>query len=108
MKQFEQKQERILTREEVLSLISKHAEQFTVTDERRDEAGVYYLETQTPEVADKPGHYTSYIYQRKGKFERNAVSRTTTLEAIYYADGRHVEGDIISELDPDTNEWVEQ
>lgn len=104
MNQFEQKQERIPTREEVLDLIRRRAEGCTVLVERSDERGMYYLEAKSPET--KPGYYTVYVYLRKGTFPNGSFTPITRLMAEEYTHGSVDSGDDIAELDPATNEWV--
>jgi len=94
--------ERPLTREEVLTALSRHAETFTVQRELSDANGIYLLEVTLP--GEKPGEVSEYRYQRKGVFGPNQTT-TTHIAVAYYEGEMPVGGKTLANYDEKTGLW---
>ena len=102
---FERKQERILTREEVIEVISRYVENFTLVRELTDEQGLYLLEAQ---IDGKEKRETiQYMYMRKGRFPNHNETAETAINVVYYQDGIPVGGDNVAVFNDETGEWKE-
>ncbi|KKP64942.1 MAG: hypothetical protein UR62_C0003G0021 [Candidatus Nomurabacteria bacterium GW2011_GWF2_35_12] len=94
--------EKILTKEEVLRVISRFLENSTVTRELSDDKGLYLLETQVAEEEQK--EIIEYQYMRKGRFGKNQSS-DTSIYIVYYQNGVPTGGNIVAIYNPKTEEW---
>ena len=97
---IEKGQERIPSREEVLEIIFRHAENAVLVQELSDDQGLYLLEAKV-EVG-KPGEFIEYLYMRKGDFPNKNSSSETTIFMMYYKNGEYVTGWNIAEYKSDT------
>lgn len=95
----EQNQERIPSREEIVSELHNRCEEFEVERELADTEGVYLLEVMS---SDKSKRYT---YQRKGLFTGKIESAGTTIRSEDMDDGY---SRTIADYDPITGNWVDQ
>jgi len=102
---FEKGPEKILTKEEVLEIISRFAENIIPVRELSDEQGLYLLEVSVP--SEKVGEVTQYEYMRKGKFPNNNESLLTVIHVVYYENGIPVGGNDIANYNSETGEWEE-
>ena len=95
--------ERILTKEEVMEVISRYAENATLIRELSDEQGLYLLEVKID--SEKPGEMTLYRYSRKGIFQNHNEASETALHIVWYQDEIPIGGDKIAVYNPETGEW---
>lgn len=106
---FEAGPERIPTKEEVMGIIARHAENATFVLERTDEQGIYYLEARCP--GEKPGEFNEYTYTRKGAFpgaKHGNQARISTITIVYYdKDGVPVSGTQIADYNHSSQQWEE-
>ena len=95
--------ERIPTREEILDIIVRHEEKYTVGRELFDEKGLYLLEIKV-EVKEA-GETIEYQYIRKGEFPNKVASLGTTINILYFENGIPVGGHDIANYNSETGEW---
>jgi hypothetical protein len=109
---FEKAPERIPTQEEILEVIGRFAENYSVELVKADEHGPYLIDA----IVEDPntGEITEYKYQRKGGFRadgKNNGSLETAIDAYFYADregcknGDAMGAKAISVFDSETGEW---
>ena len=96
--------ERIPTREEILDIIGRHAEKYTVGRELFDGKGLYLLEIKV-EVKEA-GETIEYQYIRKGEFPNKVASLGTTINVLYFdKDGIPCTSNTIAVYNNQTEEW---
>lgn len=95
--------EKIPTKEEVMDIISRYAENPTLVRELSDEKGLYFIETKT-EGKDL-GESTEFRYTRKGVFPNHIESSVSVVHRIDYKDEEPFWGVNIEEFDEKTNSW---
>ena len=103
--QFETAPEKIPTKDEVLEVIARFAENSTFVRELSDARGIYLLETKIE--GKEPGEIIQYEYMRKGRHGNNNESSETAIHRMYYQDEMPVGGDKIAVYRPDTSSWEE-
>lgn len=79
--------EKIHSKEEILAVILPSIESpYAITDERRDEKGIYMLELTVE--GESPGEKIVYNYTRAGRHEKNVAASVDYIEVTSYsADG---------------------
>lgn len=97
--------ERILTKAEVIEIITRYAENATLVRELSDEQGLYLLEAKIK--GKKPGEIIQYQYMRRGIFPNHNEASETALHVVYYQDEMPVGGDKIAVYKSETGEWKE-
>lgn len=97
--------ERILTKEEVMEVIARYAENTTFVRELSDEQGLYLLEVKIE--GKKSGEIIQYEYMRKGRFPNHNEASETAVCVVYYKDEVPMGGDKIAVYNPETGEWEE-
>lgn len=97
--------ERILSKEEVMEVISRYAENAEMVRELSDEQGLYLLEVKVP--GEKEGETTQYEYMRKGRFPNHNEASETALHKVYYDGEMPVGGDKVAIYNPETGEWTD-
>ena len=102
---IEKGHERILTKEEVMEVIVRYAENTTFVRELSDEQGLYLLEVKIE--GKKQGDSIQYQYMRKGIFPNHNEALETALHVVYYQDEMPVGGDKIAVYKTETGEWEE-
>ena len=100
---FEAGPEQIPTREEVVGVIERFAENSIFVRELSDEQGLYLLEVEVG--GDKPGETIGYEYIRQGQFSNNVGSTETVIHIVYYEDGVPVGGHNIANYNSGTRMW---
>ncbi len=95
--------ETILNKEEVLSVISRFAENAEFVRELSDEQGLYLLEVKVP--GEKPGEITQYEYMRKGIFPNQNQSSETAIHKVYYENDTPVGGEKVAFYSLETGAW---
>ena len=100
---FEGGPEHIPTKEEVMAVIGRFAENPVFVRELSDEQGIYLLELKTE--GEKPGETTRYVYVRKGSFSTGERSSGTVIYVAYYKDEVPLGGHDISNFDYDSGRW---
>ena len=95
--------ERIPTREEILDVIGRHAEKYTVGRELFDEKGLYLFEIKVE--GKETTEITEYQYMRKGIFPNHNESLETTIHVVYFENGIPVGGHDIANYNSETGEW---
>lgn len=103
--QFEKGPERIPTKDEVMEVISRFAENTVPVRELSDEQGLYLLEVKIE--GQNPGETTQYEYMRKGQFADGNQSLGTVIHVVFYEDGVPCGGNDVANYNPETGEWVE-
>ncbi|HEY5587925.1 MAG TPA: hypothetical protein VIK86_03100 [Candidatus Paceibacterota bacterium] len=101
---IEKNHEKILTKVEVLEVMSRLAENVTFVRELSDDQGLYLLEVKVE--GKKPSEIIEYMYIRKGKFPKRNESLATTIFVTYYEDGMPISGYNIANYKSESNEWV--
>ena len=105
--QTERGPERILTKEEVMEVIGRYAENAEVTEEILDEEGLLFRLTAKSE-GKNPGESNEYEYMRKGRIPNGGGGTTkTSIEVVYYVDGKPVSGETVANYDNETGKWEE-
>ncbi|MES2023591.1 MAG: hypothetical protein V4439_02820 [Patescibacteria group bacterium] len=99
---FEGEHERIPTKNEVMEVMSRIAENATFVRELSDNQGLYLLEVKID--GKEPGETIEYQYMRKGRFGKNQSS-DTSVSATYYQDEIPISGEMIVVYNPETNQW---
>ena len=89
--------ERLPTRDEVLEVIGKLAENAQVVRELSDERGLYLLEAEV--AGEKPGEIIEYGYLRKGQSPGHPNAAETAIHLTYYQDGMPTGGYRVAYLD---------
>ncbi len=97
--------ERIPTRDEVMEVISRLAENSTVVRELTDEQGLYLLEANIE--GEEEGEVIQYQYMRKGRFPDNKSASDTGVCVVYFQGGVFVSGTTVAKYNPETGEWRE-
>jgi hypothetical protein len=100
---FEKGPERILTKEEVMRVMSRFLENPVLTRELSNAQGLYLLEVQVN--GKEPGEVIEYQYMRKGAFPNQNREVETSICAYYYQDGVPISGETIAVYKSETNEW---
>lgn len=100
---IESKEEKILSSQEVLDVLSLFVEGYTLGRELSDERGVYLREVELE--GEKVGETIEYQYMRKGNHGKQNASTETAISAIYYDDGIPVGGKRVAILNEETGEW---
>ena len=95
--------ERIPAREEILDIIGRHEEKYTVGRELFDEKGLYLLEIKVE--GKETTETTEYQYMRKGIFSNHNESLETTIHVVYFENGIPVGGHDIANYNSETGEW---
>ncbi len=103
--QTEKSPERIFTKEEVMEIISRYAENAVVVRELSNEQGLYLLEAEIK--GEKTGETTQYMYMREGIFPNHNEASETAIHVVYYQDEMPVGGDKIAVYKPERAEWEE-
>jgi len=101
---IEKNHEKILTKVEVLEVMSRLAENATFVRELSDNQGLYLLEVKVE--GKKPGEIIEYMYIRKGKFPNRNESLTTTIFVTYYEDEMPISGYNIANYKSESGEWL--
>jgi len=102
---FESRQEKIPTKEEVLNFLSEHIEGYVVLRELSDVRGLFLLEAtiDDPSTGDK----MEYGYMRKGNHGRYGGTTATEIHLTAYdADGMPNAGGLYASLDEASGEWI--
>lgn len=102
---FEKGPERIPTKDEVLEMIARIAENAVPVRELSDEQGLYLLETKIE--GDTPGETTQYEYRRKGQFPNGNQSLETVIHVVFYQDEVPCGGHDLVNYNSETGEWIE-
>jgi hypothetical protein len=89
-------------REEILAILGKYAENYTITREESDEQGPYLIEIT---VTGEAGAVTEYHFRRKGIFSNRNESSATTIYVVYFENGIPVGGNDIDNYDDKTGKW---
>jgi len=105
MNNIEKVPEHIPTKEEVLSVILKHAENPVFVRELSDEQGPYLFEFKVE--GKKPGEVTEFTYTRKGTFPNQNAAAETVINVVYYEDEMPVGGNSVANYNNATGEWME-
>ena len=95
--------ERIPTREEVLDVIARVAENASISRELSDDYGLYLLEARVER--EKQGDTIQYEYMRKGRFPNHNEAIETSIYRVYYQDQEAIAGGKIAVYLPETGEW---
>ncbi|MFA5791437.1 MAG: hypothetical protein WC884_00145 [Candidatus Paceibacterota bacterium] len=100
----EKSPDHILSREEVIEVLSRYAERGVITRELSNEDGIYLLEmtTEGPQV----GETTEFTYRRMGTYPNKIQSPETLIEAAYYQDGFPISADTLATYNPQTGTWT--
>ncbi len=101
---FENTPERILTKDEVMKIISRFVENPTIVSELSNEQGLYSLEVKNQ--SDEKGEKI-YQYMRKGQFGNQNRSTATVIHVVLYKDGEACTCYDTVNYNPETGEWVE-
>jgi hypothetical protein len=102
---FEKPPEMIPNKEQVLEVISRFAENFTLVRELSDELGPYLIEVN---VKDKEsGDLIEYLYVRKGRFPNKVGTTETTIQITMYDGEMPVSGSTAANYDESTGQWTE-
>jgi hypothetical protein len=102
---FEKSPERIPTKDEVMEVISRFAENSIVVRELSDEQGLYLLEVKVE--GKEPGETTQYEYIRKGRYPDGNMSAATVIHIVYYQNGMPIGGHNVADYNHETGEWIE-
>jgi hypothetical protein len=102
-KTLENGKEKILSREEILAVISNFVENSTVVKQESDADGVFLLNTKIE--GEKPGETVQYEYVRKGKFPGHSNSLETVIDIVYYKEGEAIGGNTIAQYNPETKKF---
>ncbi len=102
---FETTIEWIPTKEIVLEIISRFAENMVITSEKSDDKGLYRLETKLE--GDKPGSFTEYLYLRKGNYPDGNSTSATEIHAIHYENDMPCSSDLLSSYNYEAQAWVD-
>ncbi|MDP3986575.1 MAG: hypothetical protein Q8P77_04080 [Candidatus Veblenbacteria bacterium] len=97
--------ERILTKEEVLEVISRFVENPVLVRELFDEQGLYLLEVKG--ASEEQGEIIQYEYMRKGRFPNHNEASESAIYRVYYQGEMAVGGDKIVVYKSETGEWEE-
>jgi hypothetical protein len=104
---FETHTERILTKEEVVEIISNWTNGAETvpefTREIVDESGLRIYEVRVN--GDKPGEYCEYLFQRKGGGPEGNVAKVSIVSLTFYVDDFPVSGHNIAEFNDESGEW---
>jgi hypothetical protein len=100
---FETAPEFIPTKEEVLGVIKRHAENASFVRELSDSSGLYLLEAKAG--GERSGEFIEYLYLRKGEFPNQNATAATHINVVYYEDGVPVGGSNISNYNEQTGQW---
>ena len=95
--------ERIPTREEVLDVIARVAENASISRELSDDYGLYLLEARVER--EKQGDTIQYEYMRKGRFPNHNEAVETAIYSVEYENGLPVGGEKVAIYKPETSEW---
>jgi len=101
----EKNKEKIPSKDEVLEIISRYAENATFVRKLSDERGLYLLEVKVE--GKEKGEVTEYMYMRKGIYPNKNETLETAIHAVYYQDDMPVGGDKITVYNSETGEWQE-
>ncbi|MFA6446508.1 MAG: hypothetical protein WCW14_04660 [Candidatus Paceibacterota bacterium] len=104
---LEKKFGQVLTKEQVLEVLSSYAENSKIIKERSDEMGPYLLEVEVP--GDKTGETTQYIYSRKGEFLNDDGTKNSTevtnIQVVYCKNGIPEGGTTVANYNSESGEW---
>lgn len=103
---IEKSPEKIPTKNEVLEVISRFAENITFVRELSDSQGLYLLEEKVE--GEKLGESIEYMYIRKGKFPNRNESLETTIFVTYYEDDIPITGYNVANYNSVTGEWKDE
>ncbi len=97
--------ERILTKEDVMEVIARHAENAILVRELSDEQGLYLLEVKVE--GKESDEIIQYQYMRKGRFPNHNEASETAIHAVYYQGETPVGGDKIAVYKSEMGGWEE-
>ena len=98
----EQFSEKILTKTEVIEILSRFVEGATEVRELSDDQGLYMFEVEKP--GDLPGERTQYIYMRKGEFPNGIATLETHIDVVYMEGDDVVGGNSVARIS-ENGEW---
>ncbi|MEI6304632.1 MAG: hypothetical protein WCP09_01275 [Candidatus Taylorbacteria bacterium] len=101
---IENSQDRIPAKEEVLKIVGRFAENFTILSELSDEWGIYSLEAKASGLENNES--VIYDYSRKGRYADGHQSGATVIYAVSYNGDIPTGGETVAEIDEKTGEWV--